>query len=84
MEKIKPAPDHLVTGLKSHAKTHLKSLMHELDPEKGWEELSSVSSVEKGWVHRFIERHSSLSKLFVTSVSKINQAPSCNIWQPLI
>jgi len=69
MKQSTPTPEHLNLNLRAYAKDHLKPLLHELDPEMGWSELSSLSSVDKGLIHRFVERRPYLSVLFGSKVS---------------
>ena len=69
MKQSKPTPQHLVLSLQAHAKDHLKPLLHEFDPEMGWSELSSLSSIDKGLIHRFVEKRPYLSILFGGKVS---------------
>ena len=69
MKKVRTTPSYLVSGLQKHANDHLKQLKHELDHE-GWDELASLVSTEKGWIHRFIAKRSYLSARFKETVSK--------------
>jgi hypothetical protein len=64
MRKLQSTPEHLTSTLKNHANNCLKTLKHELDPEKGWLELLSLHSPNKEWIHKFIDRHYHLSRLF--------------------
>jgi hypothetical protein len=51
-------------ALKAHAKACLKPLKHEFEPQEGWSELLSLASTNKGWIHRYIDGHHYLSRLF--------------------
>jgi hypothetical protein len=53
-----------MSTLKNHATKFLKPLKHELDPEEGWSDLLSLNATNKEWIHKFIDRHYYLSKLF--------------------
>jgi hypothetical protein len=50
--------------LKDHSEHNLVELKHELDPEAGWSEVVSLSSTPKGWIHKFIDNHYQLRRLF--------------------
>jgi hypothetical protein len=54
----------LASFLKEHSEHNLVELKHELDPEAGWSEVVSLSSTPKGWIHRFIDSHYQLRRLF--------------------
>jgi len=54
----------LASFLKEHSQYNLVELKHELDPEAGWNEVVSLSSTPKGWIHRFIDNHYQLRRLF--------------------
>jgi hypothetical protein len=73
MRQLQSTPEHLTEILKKHAIRCLKPLKHELDPEDGWSELASLDSRNKQWIHKFIDHHHYLSRLF-RKVS--NHAPS--------
>lgn len=64
MRKLQSTPKHLTSTLKNHATNCLKTLKHELDPEKGWLELLSLHSPNKEWIHKCIDKHYHLSRLF--------------------
>jgi hypothetical protein len=54
----------LASFLKDHSEHNLVELKHELDPEAGWFEVVSLSSTPKGWIHKFIDNHYQLRRLF--------------------
>jgi hypothetical protein len=54
----------LASFLKDHSEHNLVELKHELDPEAGWSEVVSLSSTPKGWIHKFIDSHYQLRRLF--------------------
>jgi hypothetical protein len=54
----------LASFLKEHSERNLVELKHELDPEAGWSEVVSLSSTPKGWIHKFIDDHYQLRRLF--------------------
>jgi hypothetical protein len=54
----------LASFLKEHSEHNLVELKHELDPEAGWSEVVSLSSTPKGWIHKFIDNHYQLRRLF--------------------
>jgi hypothetical protein len=64
IRKLQSTPKHLMSTLKEHATSCLKPLKHELDPEAGWSDLASLNSTNKEWIHKFIDRHYYLSRLF--------------------
>jgi hypothetical protein len=64
MERLRAPPSSLKENLKAHSKHNLIELKHELDPEDGWSELVSLVSRPKGWIHRFVDRHYWLHKVF--------------------
>jgi hypothetical protein len=64
MRKLQSTPEHLTSTLRKHAVGCLKSLKHELDPEEGWLEILSLHSPSKEWIHKFIDKHYHLSRLF--------------------
>jgi hypothetical protein len=62
--RLHATPQHLVLNLKAHSEHDLIELKHELDPEAGWSELVSPATRPKGWIHRLVDRHYRLQKLF--------------------
>jgi len=64
MRKVQSTPEHVTLALQAHAKACLKPLKHELEPQEGWSELLSLASTNKGWIHKFIDGHHYLSRLF--------------------
>lgn len=64
MRKLPSTPEHLKATLQNHAKNCLKGLKHELDPEQGWSELFSLDSKNKELIHKFIDTHYHVSRLF--------------------
>ena len=54
----------LASFLEKHSEHNLVELKHELDPEAGWSEVVSLSSTPKGWIHKFIDNHYQLRRLF--------------------
>jgi hypothetical protein len=54
----------LASFLQEHSEHNLVELKHELDPEAGWSEVVSLSSTPKGWIHKFIDNHYQLRRLF--------------------
>jgi hypothetical protein len=48
----------------AHSEHNLIELKHELDVEDGWSEIVSLGSNQKGWIHKFIDKHYRLKRLF--------------------
>jgi hypothetical protein len=64
MRRVQSTPEHVRLALQAHANACLKPLKHELEPQEGWLELLSLASTNKGFIHKFVDGHHYLSRLF--------------------
>ena len=66
-ERLRSLPStarRLAANLKDYSRHNLIELAHELDAEDGWSEIVSLGSTQKGWIHKFIDNHYQLRRLF--------------------
>jgi hypothetical protein len=64
IKRLEPPRDSLVSDLKINADASLPEIKEELDPEGGWSELVTIAATSKGPIHKFIEKHSILQRIF--------------------